>query len=65
MMTAQVIDLNSRRKVWRVSAGHCRACHAEATRVQLATDPSVGIECHECGAYAFDITTPPFPMKPS
>lgn len=65
MMTAQVIDLDSRRKIWRVSAGHCRACHAEATRFQLASDPVVGIECHECGAYAFDITTRPLGVKPS
>ncbi len=65
MMTATVIDLDSRRKVWRVSAGHCRSCHAEATRFQLATDPHVGIECHECGAYAFDITTRQPAVKPS
>jgi hypothetical protein len=64
-MPATVIDLDSRRRIWRVGAGHCRACHAEATRMQLASDPSVGIECLECGAYAFDLTTRPLPDKPS
>lgn len=65
MMTATVIDLDSRRRIWRVSAGHCRSCHAEATRLRLSSDPVVGIECHECGAYAFDITTRPLAVKPS
>lgn len=65
MMTAQVIDLDSRRRIWRVVAGYCRACHAEATRLRLASDPTRGIECHECGAYAFDVTTRPLPVKPS
>jgi len=56
MMTAQVIDLDSRRRIWRVVKGHCRACHAEALRVQLASAPPAGDSCHECGAYAFAVT---------
>lgn len=65
MMAAMVIDLDSRRRIWRVTAGSCRACHAEATRMLLATDPTLGIECHECGAYAFDVKTRPFVEQPS
>ena len=56
MMTAQVIDLDSRRRIWRVVKGHCRSCHAEALRVQLRGEAPDADSCHECGAYAFTVT---------
>lgn len=56
MMTATVIDLDSRRMVWRVVKGHCVSCHAEALRAQTGGDPPDGDSCHECGAYAFTVT---------
>lgn len=56
MMPAQVIDLDSRRKIWRVVKGHCRSCHAEAVSVQPQGCPLDHSECHACGAYAFAVT---------
>lgn len=56
MMTAQVIDLDSRRKIWRVVKGHCRACHAESVSAQHVMCPLDHAECFACGAYAFAVT---------
>lgn len=55
-MAAQVIDLDSRRKVWRVVTGECRSCHARAVSVQHEGCPLDHAECHACGAYAFAVT---------
>lgn len=56
MMAAQVIDLASRRRLWRVVKGHCRACHAEAVASQEQGCPLDHAECYACGAYAFAVT---------
>ena len=56
MMTAQVIQLDSRRKVWRVVKGRCRCCQAEAVASQHKSCPLDHAECHACGAYAFAVT---------
>lgn len=56
MMAAQIIDLDSRRKVWRVVKGHCRACHAEAVSAMEQGCPLDHAECYACGAYAFAVT---------
>lgn len=56
MMSAQVIDLDSRRKVWRVVTGECRSCRSRARAAQPETCPLDHAECHACGAYAFSVT---------
>jgi hypothetical protein len=56
MMAATVIDLDSRRKVWRVIKGHCRSCHAEAVSAMEQGCPLDHAECFACGAYAFAVT---------
>jgi uncharacterized membrane protein len=55
-MTAQVVDLESRRRVWRVVKVRCRCCHAEAVSTQHMSCPPDTAECHACGARAVSIT---------
>ena len=56
MMTATVIDLDSRRRVWRVVKGRCRCCQAQAISTQPQGCPLDHAECHSCGAFAFAVT---------
>jgi hypothetical protein len=56
MMTAVVIDLDSRRIIWRGVKGHCLSCHVDFVTVQPTGAPLDHAECLACGAYAFAVT---------
>ncbi len=55
-MTAQVIDLDSRRIVWRLVKACCQACHHSDVTMQEQGYPLDNAACPECGAYAWRVT---------
>lgn len=56
MMTAQVIDLNGRRRPWRMVIAQCQSCHAQDVVMQGQDCPLDNCECPECGAFAWCVT---------
>ncbi len=56
MMTAQVIDLDSRRIVWRLVKACCQSCHHSDVVMQEQGYPFDHAACPECGAYAWCVT---------
>ncbi len=55
-MPAQVIDLDSRRRPWRMVIAQCQACHARDVVMQEEGSPLDNRECPECGAFAWGVT---------
>jgi ribosomal protein S27AE len=55
-LSAEVIDLDAHRPVWRNVRGVCRACGVGAIATEHANCPLDKTECGTCGAMAFSVT---------
>jgi hypothetical protein len=55
-MSAEVIDLDAHRPVWRNVRGVCKSCGIGAIETEHQDCPLDGTECGTCGAMAFCVT---------